>query len=219
MRTPMTIDLAENRGALPARQPWRLPRYSPRYGLLDYYLTSVTTGLRSLSTAGPYRREALGRILNPLSYPRYVEYQLTVNQLDIPAGARVLDIGSPKLPALLLARDGRCQLYATDIRDYFVGPTEHFLRQLGPASRLGRELHLEVQDARALTYAGASFDRVYSISVVEHIPDDGDSRAMHEIARVLRPGGVVALTVPYRDAGYDEEWVREDVYERAGAGG
>jgi SAM-dependent methyltransferase len=210
----MTIGLAESAGARSARRSWR----PTPYGLWDYYLTSVGTGLRSFSPAGPYRREALGRVVNPLSYPRHIEYQLTVNRLDVREGARVLDIGSPKLPALLLARDGRCQLYATDIRDYFIGPTEHFLRRLGQGHRLGKDLRLEVQDARGLTYADASFDRVYSISVIEHIPDDGDAQAMREIARVLRPGGLVALTVPFRDAGHDEEWVRGDVYERAGTG-
>src|SRR3712207_8881866 len=40
----------------------------------------------------------------------------------------------------------------------------------------------------------ASVDRVIASEVLEHIPDD--ARAMAEIARVLKPGGTVAVTVP-----------------------
>ena len=39
-----------------------------------------------------------------------------------------------------------------------------------------------------------SFDRVIASEVLEHIPDDTD--AMAEIARVTKPGGTIAVTVP-----------------------
>ncbi|MGH2353025.1 MAG: SAM-dependent methyltransferase [Chloroflexota bacterium] len=177
-------------------------------------MTSISVGLASIS--GRYLREAAARVMNPLSYPRYMEYDLTVNRLGVVDGCRVLDIGSPKLPALLLARNTRCELYATDIRDYFIGSTAYFLAGMGLGHRLGKDLHLEVQDARRLTYPDAFFDRVFSISVLEHIPGDGDSQAMREIGRILRPGGVVTLTVPFAHAGYREEYVQGDVYERKG---
>jgi SAM-dependent methyltransferase len=49
-------------------------------------------------------------------------------------------------------------------------------------------------DATAMPFADGAFDRVIAAEVLEHIP--GDQRALHEIARVLRPGGVAAVTVP-----------------------
>ncbi len=49
-------------------------------------------------------------------------------------------------------------------------------------------------DATAMPFADASFDRVIAAEVLEHIP--ADQRAMDEIARVLRPGGLAAITVP-----------------------
>jgi len=49
-------------------------------------------------------------------------------------------------------------------------------------------------DARALPFGSDVFDRVVAAEVLEHIPDD--QRALAEIARVLRPGGLLAVTVP-----------------------
>jgi SAM-dependent methyltransferase len=49
-------------------------------------------------------------------------------------------------------------------------------------------------DLTALPFPDARFDRVIAAEVLEHIP--ADSAAMAEIARVLRPGGLVAVTVP-----------------------
>jgi len=49
-------------------------------------------------------------------------------------------------------------------------------------------------DATVLPFADNSFDKVIAAEVFEHILDD--QRAMNEVARVLRPGGVLAVTVP-----------------------
>jgi SAM-dependent methyltransferase len=49
-------------------------------------------------------------------------------------------------------------------------------------------------DGTALPFGSDVFDRVVAAEVLEHIPDD--QRALAEIARVLRPGGLLAVTVP-----------------------
>jgi SAM-dependent methyltransferase len=51
-------------------------------------------------------------------------------------------------------------------------------------------------DALDLPFADGAFDRVIVSEVLEHIWDD--ERALVEIARVLRPGGRLAATVPTR---------------------
>jgi len=49
-------------------------------------------------------------------------------------------------------------------------------------------------DATCLPFEDGSFDKVIAAEVLEHLP--ADQLAMNEIARVLRPGGMVAVTVP-----------------------
>jgi len=49
-------------------------------------------------------------------------------------------------------------------------------------------------DATRLPFAEESFDRIIASEVLEHVPDD--DAAFAELARVLRPGGTIAVTVP-----------------------
>lgn len=51
-----------------------------------------------------------------------------------------------------------------------------------------------VGDGQQLPFPDATFDRIIAAEVMEHIPDD--ERAAAELARVLKPGGTVAITVP-----------------------
>ena len=66
-----------------------------------------------------------------------------------------------------------------------------------------------VGDALALPFADATFDRVIASEVLEHIPDD--TSAMRELARVLKPGGAMAVTVP-RCVPEAVNWVLSDEY-------
>ncbi len=49
-------------------------------------------------------------------------------------------------------------------------------------------------DATHLPFPDGVFDRVVAAEILEHVPED--RRAAAEIARVLRPGGIAAVTVP-----------------------
>jgi SAM-dependent methyltransferase len=59
-----------------------------------------------------------------------------------------------------------------------------------------RTADLDVRlDATALPFADQSFDLVLFSEVIEHVPDA--AKAIAEVARVLRPGGVLLITWPF----------------------
>src|SRR3546814_18600443 len=49
-------------------------------------------------------------------------------------------------------------------------------------------------DALQLPFADSTFDRIIASEVLEHVSDDRQS--LHEVFRVLKPGGTLAATVP-----------------------
>ena len=50
-------------------------------------------------------------------------------------------------------------------------------------------------DVTNLDFKAASFDKIYSLHTIEHIPDL--SRFLAEIARVLKPGGIAVVVYPW----------------------
>jgi SAM-dependent methyltransferase len=126
-------------------------------------------------------RVAAQRALVPLDPWRYYELGRVA---DEPFEGDCLDVSSPKLLPSLLQHEGSGSWTAVDL---FEQEVEQW-RAVDPA------LRLEVQDATDLSYPDASFDACLCVSVVEHIPGEGDERAMAEMWRVLRPGGVLHLT-------------------------
>ncbi len=64
-------------------------------------------------------------------------------------------------------------------------------------------------DALRLPFDDGAFDRIVASEVLEHIADD--ATAMAELARVLRPGGTMAVTVP-RCGPEVLNWLLSDAY-------
>ena len=70
-------------------------------------------------------------------------------------------------------------------------------------------------DALALPFPDGAFDRVIASEILEHIPDD--EQAMAELARVLRPGGTMAITVPRAGPEF-VNWSLSDEYHNVPGG-
>ncbi|UTA48454.1 class I SAM-dependent methyltransferase [Simiduia sp. 21SJ11W-1] len=57
-----------------------------------------------------------------------------------------------------------------------------------------KSFHLQCANALALPFADHSFDKIICSEVLEHLPDY--QGALREIQRVLKPGGLLAISVP-----------------------
>jgi len=109
-----------------------------------------------------------------------------LQRLDLHDGMRVLDLGcGPGWYTWALSRLGSLELVAIDTDS----------ERLRALAELGTGAELVLADAHRLPFEDASFDRVLMSEVLEHLDDD--AAALAEIRRVLRPGGVLALSVPH----------------------
>lgn len=79
----------------------------------------------------------------------------------------------------------------------------------------GASARTVVGDALELPFPDESFDHVIASEILEHIP--ADTRAMRELARVLKPGGTAAVTVP---RWFPERvcWLLSDAYHEVEGG-
>jgi SAM-dependent methyltransferase len=109
--------------------------------------------------------------------------QLLAGQL--PAGGRFLDVGSGTgATGAWLADHG--ELVVADIEPLAV---DWYRRHHTVSSTVVADLH-------ELPFASASFDAVLCVTVLYHRSVPSPARAVGELARVLRPGGVLCLQEP-----------------------
>jgi SAM-dependent methyltransferase len=123
---------------------------------------------------------------------------LTVDfdRLGVEPGDRVLDLGcGAGRHAFELYRRG-AHVVALDRDEQELSAVAAMFEAMQAAGEAGDGGSADpvLGDALKLPFPDDHFDRVVAAEVLEHIPND--ELAMTELARVLRPGGAAAVTVP-----------------------
>ena len=153
--------------------------------------------LRHLPKRSAAYRDARVRKNKPMDYLRCVEFPLAHRQLSLTPGMKVLDIASPQWFSLSLA------YWHPDVDFHYVNILEEELDLIRKTAEcLGlRNIVYSLADCRSLDFKNCSFDRVVSLSVIEHIDPDigGDILSLKEIHRTLKDGGELVLSVPLKD--------------------
>ncbi len=106
----------------------------------------------------------------------------------VPRSGRILDIGSGTAPV-------SPDLNRTVVADI----SEEAMKNVECPSKA-------VTSITAMSFEAAAFGCILCSEVLEHVPDD--TKAISELRRVLKPGGVLVVTVPFQK----RFWAEDDEY-------
>jgi ubiquinone/menaquinone biosynthesis C-methylase UbiE len=141
------------------------------------------------SLALEYAREREGQ------YSFIAQKRLVIDLLA-DANGRLLEVGcGPAVMAPDLLAMG-FELQGIDVSAEMIRRAE--LRMAGHPRE--KRCRFAIGDVESLEFPDAFFDAVLAMGVLEYL--EGYDRALHEMRRVLKPGGVMILTIPNRASAY-----------------
>lgn len=135
-----------------------------------------------------------------LKYPQFYasrlwEYPWAILESDLKPGMKCADVGCGESPFTVYLKEivgcditgFDCDIHREQNKDNF-GVSELFLKNTG--------LNIIKSSVDDIDSVDNAFDRVYCISVIEHIKNCGvRAKGMREISRILTPGGLAIITV------------------------
>ncbi|MBI4201679.1 MAG: class I SAM-dependent methyltransferase [Chloroflexi bacterium] len=121
------------------------------------------------------------------SYGQYRRWhRFLVSRLDLPPGSRILDVSTGTgLVAMDIAQRSQVQVVGIDLSDGMLAAAQDNLRR-----RRVQNVTLVQGRAEALPFPGAAFDVVVFSYLLRYVQDP--LAVLHELSRVLRPGGQLA---------------------------
>jgi ubiquinone/menaquinone biosynthesis C-methylase UbiE len=143
----------------------------------------------------------MGRLLDS-GYRRRIQppSQLT-ERSGIKKGMQVLDLGCGSgafTPSIARIVGEKGKVYALDIQADMLKQLEKKLDR--PENRGIKNIKLIEGNAYELPFDDGSLDLVYMVTVLQEIPDR--NKALVEVKRVLKPGGLLAVTELFPDPDY-----------------
>jgi len=210
---------------LASRNPFRQKsRERVVIGLLGSLLDLCEVSLRStkintlrnflLHRISPGLFDASHAILrsNRLWSVRYWEYPWAIMNAELRDGLRILDVGSGWSLFPMHLSLNRMLVTAVDTDLVQMSLVSPLLSSL-----VGAPVRYEIGDVTKLGFADNSFDRVFCISVLEHLEEailneryvnlhrrNLDVIGIGEMLRVLKPGGLLLITVQWSENESDE---------------
>ena len=124
-----------------------------------------------------------------------------IKRSSIKKGMQVLDLGCGSgafTPFVARAVGEKGKVYALDIQADMLEQLENKLSK--PENKDIRNIKVIEGNAYELPFDNGSLDLVYMVTVLQEIPDR--NRALQEVNRVLKPGGVLAVTELFSDPDY-----------------
>jgi SAM-dependent methyltransferase len=175
---------------------------------LSFRAEGFVLGLRTLLQ--PRRQLSLASVFHllfmPMESTRYFEFDFASKMLLGRPMRRYLDISSPRLlPAVLLSGHPEMEGHLINPNHNDLDETRRVVDSIGANHRC----HLHSCLITDAPFEKNTFDAITSISVVEHIPDD--LGAVQKMWTLLKPGGVLVLTVPCMAQAL-EQYIDQDQY-------
>lgn len=117
--------------------------------------------------------------------------RIILENLDLSGKEKILEIGCGRGFYLktLINLWPNLMITGLDLNEKYLNIARQFVNN--------QKVKLIQGDAISLPFANQSFGRIIATEILEHIPDD--QKAISEMYRVLKPGGIAMITVPNKN--------------------